>query len=318
MNFFNIGQVKEIYADGLHDDAKAIQKCLDMMKDGGTVYFPDGTYLISSCLVFYSNQHLVFSDKAVLLRMDNGESTTKYMLASYSEPDIGEYCGTHDVIISGGIFDGNEALTEKLTIMNTVHCQNIVIENCRFVHGALWHCIELNSTKNATIRNCVFDGISYTAIRKNLTSELVQIDAAREGVYGPVYNCDGKLIDFKRDGTACTDIIFESNLFKCAGFPAIGHHGNDDHKNILIRQNFFTGTSGIESDSRGFIIFIEKTYGVNIAENTFISDADCETKCFGIVALNPDKTSCYVCKNNFIGHFDEYFKGGITAENNAV
>lgn len=313
VNFLDIGQVKEIFADGLHDDAKAIQACLDKMKDGGTVYFPDGTYLISSCLIFYSNQHLKFSDNAMLLRSAKSETITRYMLASYSEPEIGGYEGTHDVIISGGIFDGNAETDEKLTILNTVHCSNITVKNCRFRHGSLWHYIELNSTKNATVSDCVFDGTSYTAIRDNLTSELVQIDAPRVGTYGPVYNCDGELIDFCPDGTPCVYIKFDSNIFKCGGFPGIGHHGNDAHNDIKIYNNVFTGFSGIVENSRGFIMFIEKTFDVKISNNAFISSAKDE-KSLGIVTLNPDKSSCIAEGNTFIGKFDERYTGGITGD----
>lgn len=315
MKFFDIGQCKEIYADGLHDDTKAIQMCLDKMKDGGTVYFPDGTYLISAALIFYSNQTLKFSDKAVLLRSDKSEVITKYMLASYSEPETGGYDGTHDVSISGGIFDGNAALDEKLTIMNTVHCSNIVIKNCRFINGCLWHYIELNSTKNALIADCIFDGTTYTAMRDNLTSELVQIDAPRVGTYGPVFNCDGNLIDFCPDKTPCTDIKIESCIFKCGGFPAIGHHGNDAHYDIKIIDNVFTGLSGNSEKSRGFISFIEKTHEVEISDNAFVSFAD-EQKSFGIRTLNQDEASCVAKGNTFIGKYDEYFTGGITAEDN--
>lgn len=317
MNFLNIGQIKDIYADGVHDDTNAIQACLDKMKDGGTIYFPDGTYLISSCLIFYSNQHLKFSDKAVLLRSAQGDEITRYMLASYSEPEIGKYDGTHNVVISGGIFDGNSATDEKLTIMNAVHCSDITIKNCRFTHGSLWHYIELNSTRNALISDCIFDGTTYTAIRDNLTSELVQIDAPRTGTYGPVYNCNGELIDFCPDNTPCTDIKFKSCIFKCGGFPAIGHHGNDAHNNIKISDNIFTGLSGIGNNSRGFVAFIEKTHDVEITDNAFISSAD-EQKSLGILTLNQDISSCIAKDNIFIGKFDEHFTGGITAENNTI
>lgn len=315
MNFIDIGHIPEIYADGIHDDAKSIQTCIDKVKDGGTIYFPDGTYLISSCLIFYSNQHFIFSDNAVLLRSAEGDNITRYMLASCSEPDIGGYDGTNNVVISGGIFDGNSATDEKLTILNTVHCSNIIIRNCRFRHGSLWHYIELNSTENAVIENCVFDGTSYTAIRDNLTSELIQIDAPKIGTYGPVYNCDSKLIDFNPDGTPCRNIEIKSCIFKCSGFPAIGHHGNDAHNDIRITDNIFTGVSGIGDNSRGFVAFIEKTYNVEISSNAFISYAD-KQKSFAVTTLNPNADSCIIKDNAFTGKFDEYFIGGITAENN--
>lgn len=313
VKFLDIGQTDDIYADGIHDDAKAIQRCLDEMKDGGTIYFPDGTYLISHCLIFYSNQWLKFSDKAVLLRSADCEPLTRYMLAAYSEPDVGRYDGTHDVVISGGIFDGNASLTEKITILNTVHCNNITIKNCTFVHCAHWHCIELNSTKDALVLDCVFDGPTYTAMREDLTSELIQLDAPAAGTYGPVYNCNDELIDFSKDKTPCCDIKIASCIFKCGGFTAIGHHGNDAHNDIKIYNNVFTGLSGNEERSRGFITFMEKVYNVDIAGNAFISKSDKE-KCTGILTNNPDESSILAENNTFIGKFDEYFVGGITVK----
>ena len=134
MNFVNVMQNGCVFADGIHDDTKALQDCIDTVKEGGTVYFPDGTYLISAALIFYSNQVFKLSDKAVILRSDKSEPLTRYLFASYSEPEWGEYTGTHDVVISGGVFDGNANLTEKTTLVNTVHCKNITIEGCRFVH----------------------------------------------------------------------------------------------------------------------------------------------------------------------------------------
>ena len=121
MRFFDIGQDKNIYADGIHDDTKAIQACLDKMKDGGTIFFPDGKYLISAALIFYSNQWLKFSDNAVVIRSKDSEPVTKYLLAAYSERDWHGYEGTHDAVISGGVFDGN-AILPKRTGTFSPHC----------------------------------------------------------------------------------------------------------------------------------------------------------------------------------------------------
>lgn len=308
MDFLDIRNEKGIYADGVHDDTKAIQSCLDKMKDGGTIYFPDGVYLISSCLIFYSGQWLKFSDRAVLLRSSEGEDITRYMLAAYSEPSVGGYNGTSDVVISGGVFDGNSKLTEKLTIINTVHCRNIVIKNCRFVNGSLWHYIELNSTKRATILDCVFDGRSYTSVRGNLTSELLQLDAPDDGTYGPIYNCHGELIDFCRDKTPCEEINIASCIFKCGGFTAIGHHGNYAHKNIEIICNVFEGRSGNGTKSRGFITFMEKAEKITVSDNAFISEASVGDASIGILSENPNEEALTAQGNGFIGYFSEKIK----------
>ena len=305
MNFVNVMQKKTVYADGIHDDTKALQACIDEVKEGGTVYFPDGTYLVSGALIFYSNQHLKFSDKATVLRSDKSEPLTRYLLASYSEPEWSGYEGTHDVIISGGIFDGNENLTEHATLVNTVHCRNITIDGCRFVHCAHWHCIEINGTENATVQNCIFDGPSYTAKSDILYNEQIQLDMSRNGSYGPVYNCDGKLIDFCYDDTVCRNIVIRNNIFKCDGFPGVGHHGDIDHHNILIENNIFDGPSGRIGKSRGYIFFRPMVYDITVRGNAFIAPEETDSPSYGIISENPDSTALKTEDNLFFGKFDE-------------
>lgn len=305
MNFVNVMQKKTVYADGIHDDTKALQACIDEVKEGGTVYFPDGTYLVSGALIFYSNQHLKFSDKATVLRSDKSEPLTRYLLASYSEPEWSGYEGTHDIIISGGIFDGNENLTEHATLVNTVHCRNITIDGCRFVHCAHWHCIEINGTENATVQNCIFDGPSYTAKSDILFNEQIQLDMSRNGSYGPVYNCDGKLIDFCYDDTVCQNIVIRNNIFKCDGFPGVGHHGDIDHHNILIENNIFDGPSGRIGKSRGYIFFRPMVYDITVRGNVFIAPEETDSPSYGIISENPDSTALKTEDNLFVVKIDK-------------
>ena len=305
MKFVNVMQNMNVYADGMHDDTKALQACIDELKDGGTVYFPDGTYLISGALIFYSNQHLKFSDKAILLRNAHSEPITRYLLASYSEPEWGGYEGTHDVVISGGIFDGNSDTVEKSTLLNTVHCRNIRIENCRFVHCSQWHFIEINSTENAVVENCIFDGPTYTSVNDGLYNEQLQLDLARDGSYGPVYNCDGTLIDFKCDDTVCRNIIIKNNIFKCDGFPGVGHHGDCDHHNIVIENNIFDGPSGREGKSRGYIFFRPMVYDLAVKENVFIAPDESGSPCYGIIHENGNNSALVTEGNLFIGKVDK-------------
>lgn len=305
MNFVKVTDNKNVYADGIHDDTKALQECIDSVRDGGTVYFPDGTYLVSASLIFYSNQIFKLSDNTVILRSDKSEPLTRYLLASYSEPGWSGYEGTHDVVISGGIFDGNKNLGEHSTLVNTVHCRNIRIEGCRFRNCAFWHMIEINSTENATVTNCVFDGPTYTRIPETLLNELIQLDLSRDGSYGPVYNCDGTLIDFCKDDTACRNITITNNLFKCAGFPAIGHHGDCGHHGIFIRNNIFDGPSGLCGKSRGYIIFRPMVHDVEIRNNTFISPEANNSPNRGIIFENSDESRLLTDGNIFIGKIDK-------------
>ncbi len=310
MNFIKVTDNKRVFADGIHDDTKALQECIDSVREGGTVYFPDGTYLVSAALIFYSNQIFRLSDKAVILRSDRSEVLTRYLLASYSEPGQSGYEGTHDVIISGGIFDGNKNLKEHSTLVNTVHCRNIRIAGCRFRNCAYWHMIEINSTENAVIEDCIFDGASYTAVPEALRNEMIQLDLSREGSYGPVYNCDGELIDFCRDDTVCRNIKIRNNLFKCAGFPAIGHHDDCGHYNILIENNIFDGFSGINGRSRGCVIFRPQVGYTEIRNNAFLLSQTKGSPNYGIIFENPDEGSLVTQENLFVGDFDRELNRG--------
>ncbi len=305
MNFIKVTDNKNVYGDGIHDDTKALQECIDSLRDGGTIYFPDGTYLVSASLIFYSNQIFKLSDNAVILRSDKSEPLTRYLLASYSEPEWSGYEGTHDVIISGGIFDGNKNLTERSTLVNTVHCRNILIEGCRFRHCSCWHMIEINSTENAVVTNCVFDGPTYTAIHEKLLNEEIQLDLARDGSYGPVYNCDGTLIDFCKDDTVCRNITIKNNLFKCAGFPAIGHHGDCPHNSISVESNIFDGPSGLYGKSRGYISFRSLVYDLAVRNNIFIAPEEDACPSYGIVFDNSDTDKLFTEDNIFKGCIEE-------------
>ncbi len=311
MNFVNVRLNNDVFGDGVHDDTKALQACIDQVKNGGTVYFPDGTYLLSGSLIFYSYQHLKFSDKAVLLRSPEAGQLTRYILASYSEPEWGGYSGTHDVVISGGIFDGNGDMNEKCTLLNTVHCKNILIENCRFVHCARWHFIEINGTQNAVVRNCVFDGPTYTHKPEEQLNEQVQLDFSRHGSYGPVYNCDGTLIDFCSDDTTCSNIVIENNIFICDGFPAIGHHGDCNHNGIVIKNNIFDGPSGSFRKSRGYIMFLPAVYNVTIENNVFIAPNDeYDSPNVAIIIENTETDALKEINNVYIGNYTEkIFRG---------
>lgn len=311
MRFLNVLQNGNVYADGVHDDTKALQACIDELREGGTVYFPDGTYLISGALIFYSYQTLKFSDNAVILRSDTSEPLTRYLLASYSEREWGGYEGTHDVVISGGIFDGNPKLDEKITIVNTVHCSNITIENCRFRHCAHWHCIEINGTEKATIQNCIFDGPSYTFKSERLYNEQIQLDMSRYGAYGPVYDYEGKLIDFCSDDTPCRSVVIRNNIFKCDGFPGIGHHGDIDHHDIVIEGNIFDGPSGSNGMSRGYIIFRPQVYNVKIVNNAFLApEGETNSPNAGVIIENPDPAAVTEADNVFVGNIEKRFIQG--------
>lgn len=265
--------------DGIIDDTDAVQQAINSVREyGGTIHFPKGIYLISSCIIFYSDQTLLFDNGAVLKRKklsrDKEPAELRYMMASFTSPETqyGEYNGVHGTVIKGAVFDANEEIFEdsKVTILNTCHTADIEICGCKFIHGSVWHCIELNSSKNITVRNCIFDGNSYTVIRDGW-NELVQIDAAKDGLYGPVFFKNGEEMKFVGDETVCRNITVCGCKFICNDFAAIGGHTDFKHSDITLYNNEFLGEPG----ERGYFAFTKSTENIKEYDNIF-EKTDCK------------------------------------------
>lgn len=250
-NFIN---VKDYGAkgNGTADDASAIQSALNAVRtDGGIVFFPTGTYKISTALIFYSNQTLWFENGATLLQ----GAEINNLLRSYNVSDVGNYDGVHDCIIYGATFDGGNYETNN-TLVGIAHTKNIVFENCTFKNAyGSWHNLEINSSYNIKVINCKFEGL-----RKNADGgEMIQIDGAHDaGVYpwsGTSY--DGTVSQYI-DICGC---MFSDNTIS----PAIGNHTNMAHKFVKIHDCVFEGLTS----SRGAINFVSQMTNIDIYDNTF-------------------------------------------------
>ena len=154
-------------------------------------------------------------------------------------------------------------INHKITILNTCHCRNITVSGSKFINCAIWHCIEFNATTDSVIENCVFDGQSYRGHGK--ICELVQLDAAVIGNYGPVFYPDGTEMEFVPDALECSDIEIKNNFFICDDFAAIGNHADFPHHGVDIHDNEFVCEPGI----RGYITFTDSAYDINIHDNVF-------------------------------------------------
>lgn len=256
MNTLNAINVKTDFgavADGLADDAPLLQATLDACRDtGGTVFFPVGTYRINTCLLYYSNQRLIFENGAVLLR---GGANQMYLLGNHTEPDKGGYNATCNVDIIGATFDGNADIDFKATLLNNSHSRDLRIKNCKFRNGHTWHYYECNSSEYVTVENCVFEH----SMKGTDKSEFIQLDWATKGAYATTDIC--------ADQTVCRHILITNCKFECDGFsPAIGNHTPAAHHHIRICNNTFLGGAG----SRGYICLVEPADKADVYNNTFI------------------------------------------------
>lgn len=130
----------------------------------------------------------------------------------------GGYNGSKNIIIDGFVFDGLDRETTGLTLLGIGHAQNIEIINCSFKNLHIWHMIELNACKNATIK---YNSFSNYGTRGSGASEVIQLDGAFETTVFPWIG--------PYDKTMCMNIFIESNDFNDIGlitnqFACIGNH----------------------------------------------------------------------------------------------
>ena len=99
----------KLYGDGIHDDTAAIQTMLDKC---GTVRIPEGYYLISRPLIIHSNTHLILDRNATLHLADGANCSLLDNDGLYRDET------NENVIIEGGIWDGNHMAQERKPIPN--------------------------------------------------------------------------------------------------------------------------------------------------------------------------------------------------------
>jgi len=157
-----------LFGDGIHDDTAAIQILLDA---AGEVYIPDGQYLITHPLIIHDNTHFRLSHAATLRLADHANCSL------LDNDGLYRRCTNKNIIIEGGIWDGNHDMQEREWIPDeNLPCDydkyisnSLIVLMIRFVH-----------TEHLTVRNVTFkDPTSYAihiADAKYFTVENVTLD----------------------------------------------------------------------------------------------------------------------------------------------
>ena len=273
--------------NGPTDDSSAIQSALDSLKNtGGIIYFPVGSYSIGTMLHFYSHQTLLFENVASL----KARSGLSCIIGSYVTTAMAAFNGTHDVIIENGTFDGN-SISSNILLFGTVHAKNITFRDCSFINAyGLAHNLEINSSYNVKIQNCVFTRGSNVSTN----GEMIQLDRANYGAYVETIN---------EDGTNCKCIDISECLFTDnTASPAIGNHsGTPDLVNIHDNTfENFTGTRG----------------AVDLASTNLSVYNNIFNGC--TIGVNSDGTTHYIHDNRFVDATTAIVGTNCVAHNNMV
>lgn len=226
-------------------DSRAIQKALNIAKEKGKVniIIPNGVYDIKNTLVIYKNTRIKMEENTVLMRkhpgtlIRNGKAGDQYT----------GYEGNGNIIIEGGTLDGNYSNSSYSQYgyggLSFAHAKNLIIRDVTIKDIVFAHGMEINSSYNVLIEDCVFIGFKdNTANGSRNYSEAVQIDLASHSGFP----------DFGSwDYTPSKQVTIRNNYFGNSTtegmepWPVgIGGHGGQDHiwnEDINIYNNTFDG-----------------------------------------------------------------------------
>lgn len=166
--------------DGVTDDTVAIQNALKTLKEGGTLFFPNGVYVINGegdsdqarININVNNVNVIGNNATILNKVQRGIST--FSISSMN------------VKLDNLKFDGNNTSTNQIHIKNTA--KNIKINNCEVCNS--------NQISGETV---VASGIMISCGAENITINDCYIHdiVANEtkvarGIYGALYDSNGK------------------------------------------------------------------------------------------------------------------------------
>lgn len=311
-----------VSGDGVHDDRIGIQRAIDFTFNhgGGTLYFPDGTYLINSyesgegVIHLRSNVNLMGSGNASIKIGNSKPVKDQYTILGY------DHESANNIFIKNLIFDGNS----ESNIGNSAFRRfiitkgsNIDISYCTFQNAELQQGILFNGsnkfpTSNNHVRNCLFRNLLSDKIsRYDHTS--VYVLSKNSSVENNVFvnNSQSALKVASAVELHATNSSFKNSLvcgYKRGGYIAAFDRENGDINNISWESNSFYVTSySVElmcsSSKDPNIRFISNASVNNVSiKNNFIDISD-----FNVNLGTSKGPNCIV----FMAHSDLCFNVSI-------
>lgn len=233
---FNVAELGVNGTDA-KDDADALNKILKYATNVNemiTVVVPDGTYYLGSALKVWTETNIQLSANAVMKRMPSAEG--KSMIVNRTSKNNGGYTAAHDIIISGGVWDGNTTGSDHSNLLYFGHAKNITIRNTTIRNDSGAHLIEFTGVQNALVENVTLTGFVMSknlSASQNAEKEAIQIDHCTGETNAPGME--------PFDGTACDGVTIR-NCNISNYMAGIGTHtqGANPSNNVLIENNVFS------------------------------------------------------------------------------
>ena len=218
---FNVAELGVNGTDA-KDDADALNKILKYatsVNEMITVVVPDGTYYLGSALKVWTETNIQLSANAVMKRMPSAEG--KSMIVNRTSKNNGGYTAAHDIIISGGVWDGNTTGSDHSNLLYFGHAKNITIRNTTIRNDSGAHLIEFTGVQNALVENVTLTGFVMSknlSASQNAEKEAIQIDHCTGETNAPGME--------PFDGTACDGVTIRNCNIRSIRFM-------DTNKNVI-------------------------------------------------------------------------------------
>lgn len=218
------------------ENAPYIQEAVDK---NSNVFIPAGLFKIKTSIQVPSNTHILMHKDAIIQR----NADIKSIFINKSTGVIGGYDANENITIEGGTLDGNylafpDGTAREYGQIVLCHTKNSKIKRVTLKNQDRWHMIELNSSRDILIEDCLFS--TYVDIGA-ASSEALQIDAAISATQMPMTQ------GAPYDKTTCQNITIRNNTFDNVK-DGIGTHSSEAlklHKNIKIQGNTFINGKGL-------------------------------------------------------------------------
>lgn len=261
--------------DGATDDSTAINLAGTAISNasGGTMFFPDGTYIIDDFIVIYDNMRVTGSAGAILKRKD-GTAHNIFVVADRETVEIDHLT-----------FDGNHAnqtWNASGLFQNTIYITNgfnINVHNCKLfdiIAGAIQGigCKQSNFTNNHIITDYDTGGTDENSginLHFNNAGEgdnVIPTDNLIEGNYIQGFTTGGIHLRGAHKNKVVNNTII--NCSDAANRPSIILYDGDDDDgcfdNIVTNNIINTGVAGVS-----IVTFATGPQRNNISDNTFLN-----------------------------------------------
>lgn len=149
--------------DGVTDDVEPIQQSINKLTNGGTVFFPEGVYIISKRLILKDNVTLDGSNATIKLKANRPIQTDG--VTEWDNNTLFHLENLKNISFNNLVLDGNE--TEQLPSTSAIF-NGIIIKNCENIH----------------VEKCTLKDMQHVGIRVVAKDTTTTANYTSKGVWG--------------------------------------------------------------------------------------------------------------------------------------